>query len=89
VEQVEEAGRHVAAPGLLVAGYYKPWLDVLDGGRVGELTVVMTITPEQLAAAQAAGTPVWYIPKVKDYVEHGSGVSLTAPAAQPLDLTAL
>jgi len=88
VKQTEAAGRRVAAPGLLVAGYYKPWLDVRDGGRVGELTVVMTITPAQLAAAQAAGMPVWYLPKVKDYVEHGSGVRLTAPAAQPLDLTA-
>jgi len=87
IHQIESACSDMHQPSVLVAGWYKPWLDVLDGGRVGQCTVVLSVTPEELAGYQTDGVGVWVVPKVKDYVEHMTGVDLDPPAAQPLDVT--
>jgi hypothetical protein len=87
IHQIESACRDMHQPSVLVAGWYKPWLDVLDGGHVGQCAVVLSVTPEELAGYQADGVDVWVVPKVKDYVEHMTGVDLDPPNAQQLDVT--
>jgi len=84
VQRIEAATRDLQGPAVLVAGYYKPWLDVRDGGRIGQVTVVQDVTPEELAAYQAQGIDVWVEPKVKDYVENMTGAELDPPNARML-----
>ena len=87
VERIEDACRELPGPAVLVAGCYKPWLDVRDGGRIGACAVVQDVTPEELAAYRADGVRIWHEPRVKGYVENMTGADLDPPNAQPLDLS--
>ena len=86
IERIELAGRAAAGPGVLVAGFNKPYLDVRDNGRLGELVVIEDITADELAAYRAEGQTVWVVPTVKQYVESATGIDFDESGAQLLDV---